>query len=107
MAVAAIIIGSALGACGGDDNDGPVQGTPVPGETAPGTTGQGGPNQGADTGQKGQQDGNPPSAGDRNPNPPDNSIGDRPGGPNSGNGAQGGGSGGITPPVPPQPSPVR
>lgn len=95
-AAAAVLLGTALGACGGDD-DGTVAATPVTGTS--GTTGSPG------SGTTGQTGNGPASSGDRYPDAPDNIIGDRPGGPNTDSGAQGGGSsGGITPPAKPSPT---
>lgn len=83
-AAAVVVLGAALGACGGND-DGSVAGTPAAG--TPGTTGP-----------PGQSGNGPASSGDRIPGAPDSIIGDRPGGPDTDSGAQGG-SGGITPPA--------
>jgi hypothetical protein len=95
-AVAAVLVGSALGACGGGDDE-TVSGTPVTGATS--ETSEPG------SGVTGQSGNGPASAGDRRPDAPDSGISDRPGGPDPGDGEQGGGSGGISPPA--KPSPVR
>jgi hypothetical protein len=101
----AFVAASLTGACGGDDSE------PVPGIEAGGTTGKN--DSGAKSDASGGSANGPESAGDRNPDAPDNGISDRPGGPNQsggsgqagGNGASGGsGSGGVSPPLP---SPVR
>jgi hypothetical protein len=110
VAVAALLVTSTLAACSGDDE-------PVPGTEATGTNGQsggsGGDGGGGTTGATGN---GPDSAGDRDPDAPDNKISEKPGGPGESNGSQknggkksgknggGSGSGGVTPP--PQPSPA-
>lgn len=92
FATTAALAASILGACGSDDN-GSVPEVKTNGTTnVPGTT-------------ESSED-RPESAGDRYPDAPDNSISDRPGGPDQPNGGDtgGSGSGGVSPP---QPSPAR
>jgi hypothetical protein len=99
----ALMLSAPLAACGEDSSDEVT--TPAGQTGAAGTTGT--------TGSGGN---GPDSAGDRDPDAPDNSISERPGGPQGGGadqngpggpdrGNQGGaGSGGLTPPSP-QPTP--
>jgi hypothetical protein len=109
-ALAALLVAAVLGACGGDDEGDTVQGIPVTGTT--GATSQAGgdegdQNGGEDAGDYDSGGSAPDSAGDRDPDAPDSSVSDRPGGPdpdNTGQGDGGGGSGGVSPP---QPSPSR
>jgi len=94
VATAAVIAAFALTACGGDDET-------VPGIES-GTTGQTGGSAATDSTGPGN---GPDSAGDRDPDAPDSSISDRPGGPDQSQGSQkkdggGNGSGGVTPPPP-------
>jgi hypothetical protein len=100
---ASLIAASTLAACGSDEDE-PVPGIEAGSATSQSSSGEkGGNGDGASNG--------PESAGDRKPEAPDNSISDRPGGPNQSNGSQqdnggsgGSGSGGVSPPLP---SPAR